>query len=232
MANSSYKTEVTAWEELKAIGLGILFMVIALFVQEIVDDLPLLGYLAIHNFDISLLANYVNVELSYPLEFGLYLGLVAALMQEIFKYIAVDTRKRQLALFIGLGFSVVDIAVLLTETFLAGISQVSHFAAVLVILNTVSSILFHPGTATFMKWGRITGVGRLTLAISIALHTVLDGGVGFLDLYLAKHANQYHVDSIIFWIIAMSISIGIFIVGTRKVKSLTIEERPEQPVVF
>ena len=219
-------------EKIKAIGLGILFMVIALFVQEIFQDLPLFGYLALNGFNINLLSEYANLELSYPLEFGIYLGLVAAIMQELSTYIAVDTRKRLLAFFIGLGFSVVDIVVLLIDTIPSGLSRLTGLAAAVVILNVVSSILFHPGTATFMKWGRITGIGGVTLAISIALHTVLDGGVAFLDLYIVRHPGQYHLDVIIFWIIAISISILIFIVGTKKIRSLTIEEKPEKPVVF
>ena len=222
----------TTKEALKAVGLGILFMVIALFVQSLIQDIPLLGFLALHGFNLGSIRNYANLEFKYPLVFSIYLGFIAGAMQESATYIAVDTENKQLAFFIGIGFSIVDIAILILEIFTGGISGITGFQSILIILNIISSLMFHPGTATFMKWGRLRGTGRMTLGISIVLHTVLDGGVLFSDLFVAKHPYDYYTVSIIFWIIAMGISTGIFVVGLRKIHGISGIEKPEPPVVF
>ncbi|MCL5881283.1 MAG: hypothetical protein M1592_01710 [Candidatus Thermoplasmatota archaeon] len=219
-------------EALIAVGLGIVFMAVALFVQSIVQQIPEYIYLGLHGFSISLLVSgYSKLEFQHPLEFGLYLGLVAATMQEASTYIAVDTRTKQYAFYIGLGFSAVDIIVLMFDT-LPVIGRITRFPALLIILNVIASILFHPGTATFMKWGRIAGFGKGTLGISILLHTVIDGGVAFLDLWIPFHASQYVRDSAIFWAIAMAISAGIFIVGLKKLRKVEESVEREKPVVF
>ncbi len=228
----SAKQGYTAKEALKAVGLGILFMVVALFVQSLIQNIPVLIFLALHGFNLGLIKNYASLEFRYPLVFSIYLGFIAGAMQEGATYIAVDTENKQLAFFIGIGFSIVDIAILILEIFIGGIIGITEFQLILIILNIISSLLFHPGTATFMKWGRLKGTGRMTLGISIALHTVIDGGVSFSDLFVIKHPYEYHTVSIIFWIIAMSISIGIFVVGLRKIHGISEIEKPEPPVVF
>jgi len=219
-------------EALIAVGLGIVFMAVALFVQAIVQEIPEYIYLGLHGFSISLLVSgYSTFEFQHPLEFGLYLGLVAATMQEVAAYVAVDTRTKQYAFYIGLGFSVVDIIVLMFDT-LPVIGRITRFPALLIVLNVIASILFHPGTATFMKWGRIAGFGKGTLGISIFLHAVIDGGVAFLDLWIPFHPSVYVRDSSIYWAIAMTISAGIFIVGLKKLRNVEESVEREKPVVF
>ena len=71
-------------EALIAVGLGIVFMAVALFVQAIVQEIPEYVYLGLHGFSISLLVSgYSTFEFQHPLEFGLYLGLVAATMHRM-----------------------------------------------------------------------------------------------------------------------------------------------------
>ncbi|MEM0156563.1 MAG: hypothetical protein QXN26_00670 [Thermoplasmataceae archaeon] len=219
-------------EALIAVGIGIVFMAVALFIQSIVQQIPEYIYLGMHGFNISLLvSSYGTIEFQHPLEFGLYLGLIAATMQELATYVAVDTRSKQYAFFIGLGFSVVDIIVLLLDT-VPVLGKITQFPALLIGLNVISSILFHPGTATFMKWGRIAGFAKRSLGISIFLHTAVDGGVAFLDLWIPSHASQYVRDSSIFWVVAMAISIGIFIIGLKKLRGVEESAEKEKPVVF
>ncbi len=50
--------------------------------------------------------------------------------------------------------------------------------------------------------------------------------------FVIKHPYDYHTVSIIFWIIAMSVSIGIFVVDLRKIHGMSEIEKPEPPVVF
>lgn len=219
-------------EALIAVGIGILFMAVALFIQTIVQEIPAYIYLGVHGFNVSfLITGYSAFEFNYPLEFGIYLGLVAAIMQEVATYVAVDTRTKQYAFYIGIGFSVVDIIVLLLST-LPVIGKITRFPALLIILNVIASFLFHPGTATFMKWGRIIGFGKGSLGISILLHAIVDGGVAFLDLWIPFHHAQYVRDSSIYWVIAMAISIAIFVIGLEKLRKAEESVEREKPVVF
>lgn len=217
---------------IKAVGLGILYMVIALMVQAIIQQIPEYIYLAMHGFNpIPFTSSYQKLELDYPLEFAIYVGFIAGLMQELATYIAVDTRTRKLAFFIGLGFAVVDIALLLVEN-IPIYNRLTSFASILIALNIISSVLFHPGTATFMKWGLLSGAGKVTLLISIVLHTILDGGVEYADLLIMQHPVEYHTLSSIFWAVAMTISVSIFMIGIRLIGRVEENRQIEPPVVF
>ncbi|MCY0852339.1 MAG: hypothetical protein OWQ34_06360, partial [Thermoplasma acidophilum] len=108
------------------------------------------------------------------------------------------------------------------------------FEGLLASLNIVSSVLFHPGTATFMKWGQIRGIGRITYIISSFLHTAIDGGVVYTDIYVIMNRSSYVTASAVFWIVAMSISVIIFSIGLTRLSSVSDadEFRVEKPVVF
>ncbi|MCY0851350.1 MAG: hypothetical protein OWQ34_01245, partial [Thermoplasma acidophilum] len=147
-------------EALIAIGIGVLFMIIALIVQEVVQDIPVFLFLINDHFSTSGIVGELSAfELKNSILYSLYIGLVAGFIQEGFTFLAVDTRGRKMAFFIGLGFSIVDIVILLFETFVVPAIEMHRsliltpFEGLLASLNIVSSVLFHPGTATFMKWG-------------------------------------------------------------------------------
>lgn len=209
-----------------ALALGSFFMVVALVVQSIAQSIPALLLLEVYHSGASALeAKLLNLELAYPVEYSVFIGLTAAAAQEGTKYVAVDMRSKELTVAIGLGFSLIDIAVLMLRGYtLFGTAHL--FALLLLALNVISSLLFHPGTAAFMKWGRQIGIGASSLMGSIALHTILDGGVAYANLYVLVHPAEYVLTSALFWAVAMTISIGIFILGTRKLKG--IEEVPEK----
>ncbi|CAC11329.1 conserved hypothetical membrane protein [Thermoplasma acidophilum] len=224
-----------------AIGIGVLFMIIALIVQEIAQDIPVFLFLIKDHFSTSGIVGELSVfELKNSILYSLYIGLAAGFIQEGFTFLAVDTRARNMAFFIGLGFSIVDIVILFFETFVVPVIEIHRsliltpFEGLLVSLNIVSSVLFHPGTATFMKWGQIRGFARITYIISAFLHTAIDGGVVYTDLYVIMNRSTYITASAIFWTVAMSISVIIFIVGLTKLSSVSDadEFRVEKPVVF
>ncbi|MGC8608588.1 MAG: hypothetical protein ACP5UV_01820 [Thermoplasmata archaeon] len=214
-----------------SIGIGILFMLIALVIQEIIQEIPDIILLYEHHFNVSFLINNLgSIEIKNALLYSLYVGLVAGFIQEGFTYIAVDTRPRKMAFFIGIGFSIIDIAVI----FIGTAGHIYGYMIFLIILNIISSLLFHPGTATFMKWGRIFGFGRITYLISSILHAALDGGVVYVDIYVITHINRYIVSIEIYWSIVMAISVAIFMIGLFKLNSAndSDEIKKEKPVVY
>ncbi|WP_297215966.1 hypothetical protein [Thermoplasma sp.] len=225
---------------LEAVGIGILFMFLALIVQEMIESIPDVIFLIRMHFDLSaMIADLSSIEIKYPILYSLYIGCAAGFIQEGFTYVSVDTRTRRMAFFIGLGFSLVDIFVLILSFLLSAleihhISEIPAAQGILISLNVISSLLFHPGTATFMKWGQIQDMGRLTYLISSILHAGIDGGLVFTDLFIILHRDLYLYATVIFWSLAIVISVAIFLFGLSKLASTKDEDefRKEKPVVF
>ena len=202
-------------------------MIIALIVQQLFEDIPVFYYIFIHGLNFSSFKTFIlSLEINHAILFSIYIGFLAGIMQETATYVAVDTRKKAYALFIGLGFSIVDIVILL-------ISSISIFrnpyeiGIILIILNAISSLLFHPGTATFMKWGWITENNRLSLLISVFMHAVIDGGLVYADIFILTNPNMYIKTMEVFWSIVMTISIFMFLLGYIKLRKVPEPEKIE-----
>ncbi len=98
-------------EKIIALGIGIAFMFIAIIIQEIFQSIPSLYF--IYRFGISNGIKFLyNFEISNIIIYSIFIGGTAAIFQEVFKYISVDTRPKELAIWIGLGFSIVDLVFL------------------------------------------------------------------------------------------------------------------------
>ncbi|WP_048053948.1 hypothetical protein [Thermoplasma volcanium] len=88
-----------------AIGTGILFMLVAMSVQDTIQNIAALIYLGIHGFNLQLfIGQYSKIEFKYSLEFALYLGAVAAVMQETLTYIVVKRDQSATHFTLGWGF--------------------------------------------------------------------------------------------------------------------------------
>ena len=228
----SSKFSTSGFSTIRAVGLGVLYMVVALIAQEFVESLPAIIFLFYHGFDVtSLIKLYPPLLARNYIPYSIFIGGVAGSFQEGATYIAVDTRNKNAALFIGLGFAVVDIAVLLAETLLGG-KPVSEFESFLIFLNILSPLMFHPGTATFMKWGRLMDKGRITLLLSILIHAVVDGGLVYVDYYIDFHPSLYHILVYEYWAMVMIISVVIFITGISLLRKVEDVEIPQKPVVY
>ncbi|WP_393971672.1 hypothetical protein OXIME_000248 [Oxyplasma meridianum] len=226
------KFSASRFAGLRWMGLGVLYMVVALIAQEVIQSLPAIIFLFYHGFDVTyLIDRYPLILKSNYILYAIFIGGVAGLFQEGATYIAVDTRKKKAALFIGLGFAVVDIVFLVAET-LFGAEPVSRFQSFLIFLNIVSSLMFHPGTATFMKWGWLVNKGRITLLLSILIHAVDDGGLVYVDYYIGFQPNLYHVLAYEYWAMVMVISVAIFVMGISLLRKLEDTEIQQKPVVY
>ncbi|WP_055032622.1 hypothetical protein [Acidiplasma aeolicum] len=200
-----------------SVGIGIIFMLGALLIQLIIDQIPEIIILVDHHYNISyLIKNIKTIEIKNAIIYSIYLGMAAGFIQEGFTYFAISIKPEKMAFFIGIGFSAVDIAVIFIEDF----NNLSGFLLILIILNIISSLLFHPGTATFMKFGKLSGHGIMTYITSSILHTSIDGSLVYTDIYILTHIKQYIISTELFWAFTMVISISIFLIGILKLNSL------------
>jgi len=89
-----------------------------------------------------------------------------------------------------------------------------------VALNTISSLLFHPGTAMLLKYGQLVSKKILYFVIAFLLHFIIDSGVVLTDsIILGKPSLDIEV-SAIFWSIAMVISFSAFVIGSIQIRKL------------
>ncbi|MDS0257075.1 hypothetical protein ApAK_05235 [Thermoplasmatales archaeon AK] len=217
---------------LKAIGLGALYMVVALVAQSIVQNLPAVIILSRTGFSTGTFsAAYLKAEIDNAILFSLFLGGIAGIAQEVSEYVAVDTMEKQYAIYIGAGFAVIDIIFLIGETLVSG-AGLPRFTIILIGLNIILPFLLHPGTAAFMKWGRLMKRGVFALAISILIHAGVDGGLVYTDIYVIVHPAAYHTSAEIYWALAMGISVVIFLIGIRLLAAVREEVTAEPPVVY
>jgi len=194
-------------EVLYSIGLGILLMIGAISIQSVLQSIPAI-YLIVKYGLKELPAKIVALEVKYPLIYAIYIGTIAGVMQELFKYLAVELKPKVFAFWIGIGFSVVDISVLSIDV------AIIKVFTVFVLLNVIVSLSFHPGTAMMLKYGRLANSKYLFLSITIILHSFIDGGLAFLDILsiLVKPAEiNYYIN--IYWSIVMLISVSVLILG-------------------
>ena len=65
------------------------------------------------------------------------------------------------------------------------------------------------------------------MLFTILLHGIEDGGLVFIDLYVLVHRSAYEKAIIIFWVVAMVISITSFVIGMLFRRSLYTREMDE-----
>ncbi|MCL4334460.1 MAG: hypothetical protein M1424_07355 [Candidatus Thermoplasmatota archaeon] len=209
-----------------AVGIGIAFMAIALVIQIITQEIPAIIVLLRYG-GARLIPILSGFELSNPILWAIFVGGTAAAYQESMKYFSVNTQSKYLAIWIGLGFALVDLVVLYVETIPALAKGFSLLALILVALNSVSSLLFHPGTALILKYGRTIRKGAFFLLFTMLLHGIEDGGLVFTDIYVIHNPGQYIYAISVFWGITMAISVGSIILGLffrRRLYSGNMEE--------
>jgi hypothetical protein len=225
-------TLIRAKEAFIAFLIGILFMFVALIVQSILQVGPLFIFAEIQGSGITESARaYSVLERNNFIIFSIYLGSIAGILQELAKYIAVDMRERSLAISIGLGFAAVDIIDLLLINILAG-AAFAGLLMILTLLNILFSILFHTGTAAFLKAGLISGSGRVYLAVCIILHSAVDGGLVGADYLVYFHPGSSLAIKIVYWALTLLTGIAIFIAGVLKLRRSRERKQPVEALVF
>ncbi len=212
-----------------AAAIGAAFMVIALVPQIITQEIPSIVFILRYGASkgIQLLSEF---ELSNPIIWGLFIGGTAAFYQESMKYFAVNTQSKYLSFWIGLGFALIDIAVLLIQSTIPLQRTHSLLLLVLISLNAISSLMFHPGTALILKFGRTVRRGVYFLLFTILLHGVEDGGLVFVDVFVLKHPSLYLTTVTAFWVASIAISLISLILGLHY-KGILLSKKDDENLI-
>lgn len=215
---------------LGAIGIGILFMVVALVVQEIIESvLPIYFLFTVGAHSLS--KTLLDFESGNIVLYSVFIGLAAGFCQEFSKFVAVDTRKLSLTIFVGLGFSFVDIAVLMAGN-IQEFASLTGFAVLLIFFNTVESLVFHPSTSLILKWGHIKSRKVISLAYSVLVHAAIDGGLVYTDLLILSNPHLYRGLSLEYWGIVFALTIMTALIAFILTRGLEEIQVKEAPVVY
>jgi len=206
--------------KLIALLIGISFMLIALLIQIFVQELPLLILILEYGFSLAekILASF---ELSYAFLYALFIGGTAALFQEGMKLFAVKLNEKEYAFWVGIGFSIIDISFIFLDVLLAG-QKLQSYQYILITLNILTSLIFHPGTAMLLKHGLISKKVKLYFPIAFIFHLLIDGGLIFSNIYVLKYPSSFFITISIFWGIVVTISVITFLWGR---KLIVIDEK-------
>ncbi len=206
--------------KLIAVLIGISFMLIALLIQIFFEELPLLILILEYGFSAAekILANF---ELSDTFLYALFIGGTAALFQEVMKLFAVKLNEKEYAFWVGIGFSIIDISVIFLDVLLAS-QKLPSYEYILITLNILTSLIFHPGTAMLLKHGLISKKVKLYFPIAFIFHLLMDGGLVLSDIYVLKYPSSFVITVSVFWAIVVSISLTAFLWGR---KLIAIDEK-------
>nr|WP_297506258.1 YhfC family intramembrane metalloprotease [Thermococcus sp.] len=210
------------WGELL---LGFAAFFIAIFVQNPLQQLPLLGIGIRSNADV------VSRGTAFTVAVALWLGLIAGLVQEGVKYYLVKERKLREAVFVGLGFGVTEaffvagVSVLMV-TIHGGSPEVPLPTALLSLSERYFVTLFHVGTAVLLAYYAQKGLGKRGLLYMIGLHTVLDTGAAYFQLIQAAHESNV----LIYLLEAIVAVVGILVFAYGALKALSEPEVEEKPI--
>ncbi|MDP8011527.1 MAG: hypothetical protein ACP5F1_06635 [Thermoplasmata archaeon] len=192
-----------------AVLVGISFMLIALLIQIIFQEMPFIILFIEHGY-LNAEKILENFEFSYAILYAIFIGGTAGIFQELMKYFGVKIQNIEYALYVGIGFSIIDISVGIIE-YLP--TKLVYYEYIILAVNFLISLMFHPGTAMLLKHGIIINKIGLYLPLTILLHTFIDGGVAFSDIVINKNNFVFVVTT--FLTISVIISLLSLIFGLK-----------------
>lgn len=200
-------------------GLG--YMLLALLAQSIIQSIPSLVILVKYGLHLNQ-ALLTGLMGNWIIPLSIYAGTVAGVLQEAAKFFAVKGRAPRSSLWIGYGFSIVDVVVIIASILLTLILNPSAPIAVLsivgLLVNPLVSVMFHPGTAMFLRVMQERGSGLMGLVITIIAHSYLDSYVSYLN-YAVEYglipALMINILTVILWASALAVSVLFLLIGGR-----------------
>ncbi|WP_209475660.1 YhfC family glutamic-type intramembrane protease [Thermococcus stetteri] len=182
------------WAELI---LGAVAFILAMVVQNPIQQLPLLGIGIRSNADV------IARGTAFTLGVALWVGFVAGFVQEGVKYFLVKDKSTKAALFIGLGFGLTEvlfivIVPIITVVATGGKLDVPVLQALLSMIERYFAVLFHVGTAVYLAYASRNGFGGKGLLSMAVLH-------GFVDT-LAAYGQLLFIEN---KILAMKFTLGL-----------------------
>ena len=165
----------------KEFVLGLAIFLLAMFVQSPVQQLPLLAIGITSNQDVILRG------VAFTVGTAIWLGLIAGMIQEGFKYIFVRGKNLREAVFIGLGFGITEVAMLVVSQviiviLLGGSIDAPVDMAILSLIERYFAVLFHIATTMFLAYAYAQGFGKRGLIMMILLHTLIDSMAAYYQL--------------------------------------------------
>ncbi|GGP20872.1 hypothetical protein GCM10007981_10700 [Thermocladium modestius] len=206
---------------------GVGYMLLALVIQIPIQEAPGAALVLTHG-----LIGAVAAEREWGPALAVYAGVVAGVAQEAAKFFAVKDREERAALWIGYGFAIIDIAVLIAEVAVALITSPNVSLQVVpmvgLILNPVVSAMFHPGTAMFLRLMQGRGGGAVGLLATTLAHAYIDSLAAYINyaaaLAVIGGTGMYDLVGLL-WSSSIAISAAFLFVGVRGVGGLPSPSR-------
>lgn len=181
-------------------GIGIAAMAVALILQSITESSVYLyvlfsSGLSVHAANLS----YVRIEMAYPWLIAAFVGLLAGFWQEIAKLFSVRRFRRPDAAWIGLGFAVVDVSVFVYGLLLGSGSAMTVAALIGTVLQAPFSVMFHTGTAAWLRGGVESGHSLRNFLVAFLVHAYVDGSVAYSTIQVVLFGLPLITGDLIVW---------------------------------
>lgn len=170
------------WAELI---LGAVAFILAMVVQNPIQQLPLLGIGIRSNADV------IARGTVFTLGVALWLGLVAGFVQEGLKYFLVKDKSPKTGLFVGLGFGVTEVlfVAVMPIILVAATGEKLDVPVIQALLSMVEryfAVLFHVGTTVYLAHASRNGFGKKGFLTMAVLHGFVDTLAAYGQLLTLK----------------------------------------------
>mgnify|MGYP001773232510 CR=1 FL=1 len=220
--------------------IGVGFMLLAVVLQSIAQGMPTLIIVLSHMGEamvsgesiIGLVQGFIKSNIYW---LAIYMGFMAGVFQESFRYLAVRGREFMSTLYIGYGFALIDIAfaavsilssLLITTPVEFNVQQyVAVISIVGLALQPVISFSFHPGASMIINHYQSVGRGFLGLLLMVLVHAYIDSFTWYLDNAIALGLIGPRLVaplSAAFFATVMAVSVSILVVGFRVVSIMEL----------
>lgn len=217
--------------------IGVGFMLLALIPQVITQGIPILIVLLTHIREVMIggVSSITDLVLgliksSFYL-MAIYMGLMAGIFQEAFRYLAIRDREPGSAPYIGYGFALVDLAftimslvlpLLIPTSVNPGIEYanvISTIGLVGIAVQPIVSILFHLGSSMVLKTYQALNKGFRGLILMVLAHAYMNSFTWYMDnavaLAIINSSLIMPPLSTVYFTSVVSLSAFIFIIGFR-----------------
>lgn len=140
-----------------------------------------------------------------------FVGLLAGFWQEAAKLFSVRRFGRFEAAWIGLGFALVDIFVFIYGLLRGSGSAITAAGLVGTVLQAPFSVMFHTGTAAWLKSGTESGHSFRNFVIAFLVHAYLDGSVAYATIQVALFGLSLVAGDFIVWLPSTAAAVAFLI---------------------
>lgn len=189
--------------------IGISFMLLSVAPQSVIQGIPILVVVLTHIGEITANgASVVDLVQGFTKSniywLAIYIGLMAGIFQEAFKYLAIRDREPKSAPYIGYGFALVDLAfammglvlpLLIPASVNPGIEYtnvISTIGLIGIAVQPIVSILFHLGSSMVLKTYQALNKGFRGLILMVLAHATWIHLPGTWTTRLPSPSSTHH----------------------------------------